>query len=352
MRRAAFSGVLVVFPLLALLASAQTKPSTEGLMKDKYRVVQVEAFDVQPGVELPPNYLAGLPQELAKQLKDSQKFQEVLAPGDKPSLENAPVLRLKGTLTGYDKGSRRNRYFGFGGAASIFLTLRYLDCGTGQLVYQEKVVGTLSGGLFGGEESKVVAELARSVTATTRLVLLRNLGGPNNVVEQPPAEADANPADRQVVEITAGDVTDTEEKMNELASQGYRVSDVRVTTDQSANVAMDKTATPSQPYRYLLLKDFPRPLQENMNKAGSQGYRMVPHSGIALFDYAAIMEKPPAPDGRKFEYRLSASLRQSTAEKHVAEDQQKGFVLVEAVQFQGKYVVVSEKTIPPEVAKR
>jgi hypothetical protein len=347
MHRSTFAGVLVLFSLMTVFASAQGKPNSEGLVKDKYHVIQVETFDIQPGVDLPADYLASLPPHVVQQLKNSQKFQQVLAPGEKPAQEDVPVLRLTGTLTGYDKGSRGKRYVGFGGASRLLLTLRYLDRSTGQIVYQEKVVGTLSSGLFGGDASKVVDELARNVAATTKLVLLRNLGGPNNV-EELSSTASVTPADRQVFEIKSGDIAGAEKKMNELASAGYRVTEVRITGDKSANVTMDKIATPPQTYQYLLLRAFLiGNTQKNMNKAGAEGYRMVPHSAIFLGGYAAIMEKPPVPSGAKYEYRLSISIRQSNAEKHVAEDQQKGFVLVETAQFQDRSAVVSEKVIKP-----
>src|SRR5271157_2977146 len=219
MHRTTFAGMLVLFSLMTVLASAQDKPNNEGLIKDKYHVIQVEAFDIQPGVDLPADYLASLPPHVVQQLKNSQKFQQVLAPGEKPAQEDVPALRLTGTLTGYDEGSRGKRYVGFGGmgAARLFLTLRYLDRSTGQIVYQEKVVGTLSSGLFGGAASKVVDELARSVAATTKLVLQRNLGDPNNV-EEPSSAASVTPADRQVFEIKSGDMAGAEKKLNELAS--------------------------------------------------------------------------------------------------------------------------------------
>lgn len=353
MHRTTFAGMLVLFSLMTVFASAEDKPNSQGLVKDKYHVIQVEPFDIQPGVDLPADYLASLPPHVVQQLKNSQKFQQVLAPGEKPAQEDVPALRLTGILTGYDEGSRGKRYVGFGmGASRLFLTLKYLDRSTGQIVYQEKVVGTLSSGLFGGDASKVVDELARSVAATTKLVLLRNLGDPNNV-EEPSSAASVTPADRQVFEIKSGDIAGAGKKMNELASAGYRVTEVRTTGNKSANVTMDKIATPPQTYQYLLLHAILiGNTQKNMNKAGAEGYRMVSHSVIYLAGYSAIMEKPAVPSGAKYEYRLSTSMWQSNAEKHVAEDQQKGFVFVEAAQFQGQSAVVSEKVIKPEEEKR
>jgi len=346
--------MLVACVLLALLSSAQTKSNNEGMVKDKYHVIQVETFDIQPGMDIPPDYLATLPQQVAKQLKDSRNFQEVLAPGERPSQEDAPALRLSGTLTGYDQGSRGKRYIGFGmGEARLFLTLRYLDRSSGQTVYNDKVVGTLEGGIFGGNENKVVEELAKRVAATTKLVLLRRLGDANNVMEEPPTcgtkEAEA---DRQVLDIK-GDLTIAEDKMNELAAQGYRLSDLKVTGNQSAQATMEKCASPPQTYHYVLVHALMAGhVEKNMNRAAGEGYRLARHTLAALGAFAVIMEKPPFPGDTRYEYRFSTSMRQSNAEKHLMEDQQKGFVLVETAQVLGQNVVITEKANPVREPKR
>ena len=101
------------------------------------------------------------------------------------------------------------------GAARLFVTLKYLDKSTRQVIYQDKLIGTLLGGVFGGNENKVVEELAKNITATTKLILLRRLGDPNNIVEQNALTANSNPADRQIVEMK-GDLKISETKLNEL----------------------------------------------------------------------------------------------------------------------------------------
>src|SRR5947208_11674069 len=96
--------VLVMFPTFA---AAQAKD--EGALQNKYHVIQVESFDVQPGVDFPADYLASLPPQVVQRLKDSRKFTQVLATGEKASQEDAPVMRLSGTVSGYDPGSRGKR---------------------------------------------------------------------------------------------------------------------------------------------------------------------------------------------------------------------------------------------------
>ena len=346
-----FVAIAVVLLMLPTHSETPAAKKGEGTLQDKYHMIQVGDFDIQPGVDFPPNYLASLPQQVIQRLRDSKKFAQVLAAGEKSSLEDAPVMRLRGIVTGYDAGKRGKRYIGFGmGLARLFVTLEYLDKNSGQIIYQDKVIGTLSGGLFGGNENKVVDELARTIEATTKLVLLRRLGDPNNVVE-PTTAADSNPADRQTIEMK-GDLKLVESRLNELAGQGFRVVDFRVTGNKSADVTMQKTASPPQTHRYLVVHALlTGNVQKNMNQAGAEGYRLVRHTVAMLGGLTLIMEKSPG-DAAKYEYHVNSSMRGSSAEKHLIEDQQSGFVMVEAGKLQQINLVLTEKEIHPEEANR
>ena len=340
----------ILLPLFCLalfgsLTVSQTATSSEGSLKDKYHVIQVGNFDIQPGVELPPDYLASLPQEVVHELKESKKFSEVLASGENPTDEKTPVLRLTGTITGFDQGSRGKRYLGVGiGAARIFVTLHYLDRSSGQLVFEDKVIGTLSGGVFGGDSKGVVRELARTVAVTTKLVLLRNPSDLHNVVATSPTAATEGTTDRQVLAIKASDLTGAEQKLNELAAVGYRLTDFRITGSRGADVTMEKSAVPPQTYHYLLVHALSTGnVQKNMNKGAAEGYRLSPHTLAALSGFALIMEKPPIPTETRYEYRFLKSMRESNAEKNLTEAQTEGFVPVETAQILGVYVVIAEK---------
>jgi len=215
--------IAAVLGVLAADSTAQTVLNDEGTLQNRYHVIQVQDFSVQPGVDFPPNYLAGLPQQLVQRLKDSRKFTQALAAGEKPSQEDAAVMGLSGTVTGYDPGSRGKRYIGFGmGAARVFVTLQYSDMSTGQILFEDKVIGTLTGGVFGGAESKTVEELAKTIVATTKLVLLTKPADSNNLGERNAAAANSSPAQSQTVEVK-GDLKIVENKLNELADQVCRL---------------------------------------------------------------------------------------------------------------------------------
>src|ERR1700730_19323751 len=99
-------GFVSVFPpLLAQTpgnaSEAARAPAGQGEIKDKYHVVQVDQFEVKQGVDLPPEYLRRVQEEISKQLVDTKLFEEVLLPGNHPAQAEAPVLRLSGTIHNY-----------------------------------------------------------------------------------------------------------------------------------------------------------------------------------------------------------------------------------------------------------
>jgi hypothetical protein len=116
---------------------------------------------------------------------------------------------------------------------------------------------------------------------------------------------------------------------------------------------MEKTATPAGTYRYIVVHAIlAGNVQKNMNNAAAEGYRLVQHTVAMLAGITLIMEKPPAEIAGKYEYRVSSGMLMSNAEKHLVEDQQKGFVVVEAGKLGGINLVLTEKAIPAEEASR
>jgi hypothetical protein len=167
-----FVGLFLAFCILPSISSGQTLKDSELTLKDRYHVVEVGNFVIQTGVDFQPEYLAGLPQEVANELKESNRFGQVLLPGE-ISPEDVPALRLVGAITDFNPGSRGKRYLGFGmGAARVFVTVQYLNRSSGLILYEDQVVGTLSGGAFGGDTKGVVQELAKSIAGTTKLMLI------------------------------------------------------------------------------------------------------------------------------------------------------------------------------------
>lgn len=333
--------------LFAMLASGQTLASAEQTVKDRYKIISVEQFELQSDVDIPPEYVSALPQEVANSLNESRKFIKVLLPGEDPAQKDAPALQLTGTITGFDKGSRAKRYFGSGmaGAARIFMTLHYLDRTDGKLIFEDKVIGTLSSGAFGGDSKNVVHELAKTVTESTKMVLLRRLSTPSNAAATMPCTAAGDSAsEKQIVAIKGGDLTGAQSKLNELAAAGYRLLDFRITGNSSADATMEHCTVAPQTYQYLLVHAISdHNVQKNLSKGAAEGYRVCPHTLAPLGGIAVIMEKAPGSSAGSYEYRFHAAMRKSSAEKNMVEDQAQGFLLVKASQIAGHHVLIMEK---------
>src|SRR6202162_2488232 len=153
-------------------AQVAPRPARQVALKDKYHTLEVEKFEVQKDVKLPSEYIQLLQDEILKQFQSSEKFKEVLRGGENPGDAAAGVLRLTGTVTYFDPGSRGKRYIGFGaGAAEVLVHVIFVDRSTGESLIEEEVRGVMSGGLFGGGTKNVRHEFAQKLVNTTKLLL-------------------------------------------------------------------------------------------------------------------------------------------------------------------------------------
>lgn len=342
----ALNCLLIVIGLIGTAAADQASAT----LKDKYHIIQVEKFEIREGVDFPPEYLASLQDELVKQLQESRKFEAVLRPGENPPTADTPVLRLSGTISKFNKGNRAKRYFGGmggAGATQIFAHLVFLDRSSGQVLIAEETVGTLAGGLFGGESKDVTSQFARTVANTTKLVLVRSLSAPTHPPALPvPAGGAASGPESQALEIRMGELPAGQQKLNELAAVGFRLTAFTVTSNKSATLTLEKSATPPNVYQYQILHAImPGNLQKNMNKGAAEGYRVAAHTIAQMGGLTVIMEKAPGPPPERYEYRLHVTMRVSSAEKDVLQDQAQGFVLVDTAELMSQHAVILEKAV-------
>jgi hypothetical protein len=84
-------------------------PPAGQTVRDVYRVVQIDEFYIQKGVEFPPIYLGALQTEIRKQLASAKLFAEIVTEGQKPANPQNRVLRLSGLITNYNPGNRATR---------------------------------------------------------------------------------------------------------------------------------------------------------------------------------------------------------------------------------------------------
>lgn len=347
-----FAVVLDVISAIALVSSAR---AVGDALKDKYHAVQVDRFDIQPGVKFPVDYLVTLQEEILKQLQNSKEFQDVLRPGENPARSDAQVLRLSGTINHFKPGSRAKRYVvGFGaGSTEIYAHVAFLDRSTGETVMTEEVKAAMAGGFIGGESLNVTRGFAKQVVNTTKLVLLKRL--PAAGTPSPPsaggtlsAAAGAPPTlDRHVVTVSSSDFPGAQQKLDVESAAGYRVTGLALTGKKKADVTLEKSATPPDVYHYLLFHGGKGSLQKDLNKAADDGFRLCPHTLAQVGGHLAlIVEKPPVVPKTRYQYRVHITVRVSSAERDTEKDQSQGYTLAEETDLlYAGHVVVLEKPV-------
>jgi hypothetical protein len=153
-----------------VLAAVLTSPAWgagDRPVKGTYHVIEVDRFDAVPGVSLPANYEAELAGDLARQLEE-KGFQRVLKAGENPH-DSSPALRLTGTVTKFQKGSRALRYLsGFAGKTKIVAHIKVADRHTGQVLYETDADGKVVIGVFGGDSMGATNGLAKEIANKVR----------------------------------------------------------------------------------------------------------------------------------------------------------------------------------------
>ncbi len=352
MRQPWFVRLFVAFSMTAILLPAQ---SAQRAVKDKYHAVQIDRFEIQPEVEFPPDYLLTLQEEIIKQIQKTQKFDEVLRPGESPKESSAPVLRMTGTITHFKAGNRAKRYMLPGaGSTEIFAHVAFLDRATGEIVTTAEVRGIMAGGFIGGESMNVTRDFAKKVVNTVTLHLGKSVTEPLDSGAPPPAAAspavaEPTPAvlDRHVVTIASDDFAGGQQKLNAEAANGYRLAGFSATGSKTADVAMEKSAAAPQAfeYRILYVRYIPN-LQKDLNKGAEDGFRLCPHTLAMLGSKVTVItEKSPVAASKHYEYRVHNTMRLSSAEKDIRKDQSEGYALLETYDMGSFHVVVLEKAV-------
>ncbi len=262
--------------IVSLVAPLQAGNAT---LKDKYRAAEVDRFDVQPGVEFPPEYVADLQEQILKELEKSKEFQELLRPGQNPVTADSPVLRLTGTISSFNPGSRKKRYVvGYGaGAAEIYARVVFLDRSTERALMTQEVRAVLSGGVFGGNAMNATQDFAKQVVNTTRLSLRKRL--PTEDDSEGTHNAASAALDRQQLTISSKDWEGAERTLNEEGAAGYHLVEVRITEKNSANVVLERLSPKPDAYQYRIFHPYLyTSLQRDLNGAAEDGFRFPSHS--------------------------------------------------------------------------
>jgi hypothetical protein len=325
--------------------------ATPMALKDKYAAVEVEKFDVLQGLEFPTEYIQLLQDEIVKEFGNSAQFKQVLVAGQESADRSTSALRLSGTVTYLDKGSRAERYFGSGqGFIVIYVVFR--DSSNGDTIITDQISATLSGGLFGGNSKNITREFAKALANITKLHMEKpapSVGGlPTETIAGLPSAPESG---QKVVTISASDYDQGQSMLNAQASAGYRLAGFTPKGYESADVMMEPPAAAPQAYQYRVLHvHLFGNLEKDLNKAAQEGYRYCPHTlswlaggfgGAAV----AVIEKPPVPRDVIYAYRVHAANQLSNAQKDVAKDQRESFHLVGTLETPDRHIALMERTV-------
>ncbi|HUL15655.1 MAG TPA: hypothetical protein VLV88_06640 [Terriglobales bacterium] len=333
----------------ARAVSQQANNNTVGGLKDHYKVIEIEKFEVQEGVSFSDDYIQRLQDETLKEFQKSGEFKQALLPGQSPEDATSAVLRVTGIITYFDPGSRGERYIGFGlGSGNIVANILFRDVATNQPLILEQVCATFAGGAFGGASEGITRELARRL----RTALELHLEKPLPLVSESDSlslEFLRHPAaDDKFVSITKGAFEEAQTNLNQQAVLGYRVVVLTPHGTKSADVRMMQAATPPEVYQYRIfhVQNISN-LAKDLTKAGLEGYRYRPRT-LGQFGGAvgvAIAEKPPVLPAERYTYRLHAAMQISNAKKDIVKDQRESFSLAGTMEFGGMHVVLLEKAV-------
>ena len=159
-------GIVAITLVLSLTSNAQKG----GENKNKYKDIEVVKFDIKPGVEFPEEHLAGMMDEVVKELQDLKKFGQVFRAGEVQTDTTAATLRLEGTVTEFKKGSQTKRYLiGFGaGKTKVVAHVKFIDKATGNVVFEKDVDGKVVLGIFGGQSKTSLRDVGKEIAEVSK----------------------------------------------------------------------------------------------------------------------------------------------------------------------------------------
>lgn len=347
MRKRIFLSLLVVAGILAL---ARTARAAEQTIRDKYRVVEVDQFEVAEGVQLPADYLPALQEDVVKRLQKSKTFTEVLQPGESPTNPSEPVLRLNGTITHFEPGSRGKRYIGFGlGQTRITARLTFSDRATAQPLIVEQIQGALTGGFAGGKSKNVTHNFAKTLAITCKVVLGKRLPAPGEAVTTETASAATSEgAERHVVKLSSKDFKGSEKELNEHAAMGFRLVEYAVTAKDTARLTMEKLPAIERPPEYRVLHAWRvGSIEKGLNKAAAEGFHLTPQTaGTFGPSMSVIVERTAQVKEPLRQYRVRITKRVSSLQNKIEKDQAEGYKLVDTWEHpkQGHLAILEKAT--------
>jgi TolB-like protein len=170
MRKTITPSLLLVLAVLSSVPARAQESRRE--LKNRYTNIEVASFNVQRGIDLPDEYRRTMMADVIKDLKRINKFTEVIAEGEVPTLGNAPTIQLVGTVTKYKHGNRGKRFIALGlaGDTKVVAHVKFIDKASGKVLVEADVDGQVYTGLLGGSPrgapsgvGKDIAKIAKRI---------------------------------------------------------------------------------------------------------------------------------------------------------------------------------------------
>jgi len=141
-------------------------------LKNRYDSIEVRPFTIEPGVDLPPEYVQSMMAGVIMDLRRIKKFNYVFAPGDAKQGDTARTIQLLGTVTQYKHGSRGKRFvaLGLAGDTKIVAHVKFIDGASGEVLVEADVDGQIYTGLLGGSPKGAPSGVGKDVARIAKKV--------------------------------------------------------------------------------------------------------------------------------------------------------------------------------------
>lgn len=159
------AGVLVaVAAFVFSLPQGAMGQDKSGKTGTRYEFIEIDRFDVAPGIDFPDTYRAKIDEDLFRALQTIKGIKQVLRDGESLPVA-APVLEITGTITKFKKGNRAARYVVSFGAGETIIDahIKCYDARANKVLFERDVDGKVVFGMIGGKSDGANNGLAKEI---------------------------------------------------------------------------------------------------------------------------------------------------------------------------------------------
>jgi hypothetical protein len=150
------------------------------------------------------------------------------------------------------------------------------------------------------------------------------------------------------VPLTDKDWVGSEQKLNQEARDGYRLTGLTITGTHTAQAAMVRTNAIADAFEYKLLRTLlSSNLQKDISKLAAEGFRVSPDTLVVVGNNpVVVMEKSTPAFKSNYAYMLKETMRVSSGQKEAEKIQGEGYTLIGETEHGGMHILLFEKISP------